>query len=95
VQGFCEVSCEAEDKAFVYVASAYAEAGYIWGALMDESQKHDIRMLRQNFPVLAPYMDEDIARCYSEYCEEFHGASWTSVNSSAFVEWATTKPIER
>lgn len=41
------------------------------------------------------HTDYQIASAYSEYCEEFHAASWTDTNIAEFVKWATTTPFAR
>ena len=55
----------------------------------------DIRRLREGFPALAKYLDEEIAHCFECFCEMFHGAAWTTVDDAEFVRWATTAPLDR
>lgn len=57
-------------------------------------QAKTVRELRNGFPGMRFYLDAEIAQCYSQYCEMFHGASWTKVDSEDFVRWATKSPLD-
>lgn len=61
---------------------------------LKEFQRKDIRQFREKYPQINKYLDEEIANCFSWYCELFHAASWTTVEDNKFIEWAFTLPID-
>jgi len=62
--------------------------------VLEDYQVADVRRLRENYPEFMGYLDDEIANCFSLYCEMFHAAGWTKVNDDEFVTWATKSPIE-
>jgi hypothetical protein len=69
------------DKSLEYVRSL--------GRALPDYQEEDIRKIRILSPnKTAKYVDSEIARAYSGYCEENHGAGWTDTDLDAFIAWA-------
>lgn len=54
-----------------------------------------LRELRDRFPEVRRYLDNELSQAFRCYCETNHGASWTDADLAEFVRWATTSPLER
>jgi hypothetical protein len=62
--------------------------------MLRDYEKKTIAEIRENFPQVAKFLDNEIADCYVQYCEMFHGAAWTKTDLNEFVNWATSSPLD-
>lgn len=63
---------------------------------MNDYQEKTIKEIRTIYPEqFGKYTDSEIAKVYSQYCDLFYAAGWTTVEYTDFKEWALTAPIDR